>query len=67
MCNFLVNGYNYQTESTITILDLINYFDYNTTLLILEYNSQICHRKNWDNIIVRENDKIEMITIVGGG
>ena len=67
MYNFLLNGYNYQTESTITILDLIDYFGYNTSLIILEYNSRICHRKNWNNIILQESDKIEIITIVGGG
>lgn len=65
--NFLLNGEKYRTENTITLLDLINYFDYNTSLLVLEYNNSICNKKNWNKISIDENDKIEIVTIVGGG
>ena len=65
--NFLLNGEKYQTKNTITLLDLINYFDYNTSLLVLEYNNSICNKKNWNKISIDENDKIEIVTIVGGG
>ncbi len=65
--NFLLNGEKYHIESTITLLDLINYFDYNTSLLVMEYNNSICNKKNWNKISIDENDKIEIVTIVGGG
>jgi sulfur carrier protein len=65
--NFLLNGEKYHIESTITLLDLINYFDYNTSLLVIEYNNSICNKKNWNKISIDENDKIEIVTIVGGG
>jgi sulfur carrier protein len=65
--NFLLNGEKYHSESTITLLDLINYFDYNTSLLVIEYNNSICNKKNWNKISIDENDKIEIVTIVGGG
>lgn len=67
MKNFLLNGEKYRIESTITLLDLINYFDYNTSLLVIEYNNSICNKKNWNKISIDENDKIEIVTIVGGG
>ena len=35
--------------------------------MITQYNDFVCNRKNWDQIIVKENDKIEIVTIVGGG
>jgi hypothetical protein len=43
--NFLLNGHQYCTESEITILELMKYFNYNTSLLVLEYNNLICAKK----------------------
>ena len=64
---FFLNGQEYFTESELTILDLINYFNYNTSLFVLEYNSLICNKKNWNQIQIKHADKIEIVTIVGGG
>ena len=65
--NFFLNGDKYCIEDKITLLELINYFDYNTSLLVLEYNNSICNKKNWNKIYIHDNDKIEIVTIVGGG
>jgi hypothetical protein len=35
----------------INNFELINYFNYNTSLLVLEYNNLICNKKNWNKII----------------
>ena len=37
--HFLLNGQEYSTECDLTILELIQYFNYNTSLLVLEYNN----------------------------
>jgi sulfur carrier protein len=65
--NFFLNGEKYYIEDEITILELINYFNYNTSLFVLEYNNLICNKKKWSNISINNNDKIEIVTIVGGG
>jgi thiamine biosynthesis protein ThiS len=65
--NFFLNGEKYWTNDCITILQLINYFNYNSSLLVLEYNNSICNKKNWNKIYLHNNDKIEIVTIVGGG
>jgi len=64
---FFLNGQHYLVESELTILDLITYFNYNTSLFVLEYNRVICNQKNWNQIQIKNNDKIEIVTIVGGG
>ncbi len=64
---FLLNGQQYFTEYDLTILELINYFNYSNSLFVLEYNNLICNKKNWDKVIIKNNDKIEIVTIVGGG
>jgi sulfur carrier protein len=64
---FFLNGQEYYTYHDITIFDIINYFNCNTSLLVLEYNNLICNKKNWNKIFIKDNDKIEIVTIVGGG
>jgi sulfur carrier protein len=64
---FFFNGQKYFTEYELTILELIQYFNYNSSLFVLEYNNLICNKKNWEHILIKNNDKIEIVTIVGGG
>lgn len=65
--NFYINGEQYSIKKKITLLELITYFNYNSSLLVLEYNNLICNKKNWGKIYITNNDKIEIVTIVGGG
>ena len=64
---FTLNGSKYFTTYKITLFDLIEYFNYNSSLLVLEYNNFICNKNNWKSIFVKNDDKIEIVTIVGGG
>lgn len=64
---FFLNGEEYLTDENINLLDIINYFNYNQSLLVLEYNKFICPKKNWSTIFLNNNDRIEIVTIVGGG
>jgi thiamine biosynthesis protein ThiS len=65
--SFFLNGHKFSTNRDLTIYDVIKYFSYHTSLLVLEYNNLICNKKNWNKISIQNNDKIEIITIVGGG
>lgn len=65
--NFFLNGELYYVEETITISDVIHYFNFNDSLLVLEYNNLICDKKHWKEIWIQNEDKIEIVTIVGGG
>ena len=65
--NFFLNGHKYYIEAKVNLLELVTYFDYNTSLLVLEYNNSICNKKNWNKIYINNDDKIEIVTIVGGG
>jgi sulfur carrier protein len=64
---FSLNGQTYRTVYSLTLLELIVYFNYNKSLLVLEYNNLICNQKNWGKITIQNDDKIEIVTIVGGG
>ena len=64
---FSLNGTKYATFVELSLLDLINYFNYNSSLLVVEYNQLICNKTKWNKILIQNNDKIEIVTIVGGG
>lgn len=64
---FFLNGQTYYSTGNLSIFDLVNYFNYNHSLLVLEHNNLICDKKKWKNILVKNYDKIEIVTIVGGG
>ena len=65
--NFFLNGEKYCIKDKVSLLELIQYFNYNTSLLVLEYNNSICNLKNWNKTYIQNGDKIEIVTIVGGG
>lgn len=64
---FSFNGQKYTTSYRLTISDLIHYFGYNQELLVVEYNQFICTKLDWEKIIIQHKDKLEIVTIVGGG
>ena len=67
MNKFFLNGQKYSTSYNLTILDLLQYFGYKKSLLVVEYNHFICSKRDWNKTFIRNNDKIEIVTIVGGG
>nr|YP_009496321.1 thiamine biosynthesis protein S [Guinardia striata]AWT38893.1 thiamine biosynthesis protein S [Guinardia striata] len=67
MKTFYLNGQKYSTNDNFSLLDLLSYFDYNLSLLVVEYNSFISTKKDWNQIMISDNDKVEVVTIVGGG
>jgi thiamine biosynthesis protein ThiS len=64
---FFLNGEEFFSNKMINLLNLIEYFNYNSSLLVLEYNHFICPKENWNTIFINDKDKIEIVTIVGGG
>jgi len=64
---FFLNGEEFFSDKVINLLNIIEYFNYNSSLLVLEYNHFICPKESWETISINDKDKIEIVTIVGGG
>lgn len=45
-------------------LDLLGY---KTNTIVVEVNDLIINSKKWDNQIIKEGDRLEIVSIVGGG
>nr|YP_010208032.1 Thiamine biosynthesis protein [Pseudo-nitzschia americana]UBA15045.1 Thiamine biosynthesis protein [Pseudo-nitzschia americana] len=65
--NFFLNNEKYIIDQDISLSDLITYFNYNESLLVLEYNQVIFNKTHWKTTFVQDLDEIEIVTIVGGG
>ena len=64
---FFLNGEEFFSDQILNLSDVITYFNYNSALLVIEYNYFICPKENWGKICINNKDKIEVVTIVGGG
>ena len=64
---FSLNGQSYYTTQNLTLFEIIKYFNYNDSLLVLELNQLVYNKKKWDQTFLKNHDKIEIVSIVGGG
>ena len=64
---FFINGQEHLIDTLVTITCILEYFDYGELFFVLECNGRICIKENWDSTYVKNMDKIEVITIMGGG
>ena len=62
-----INGES-RTCSEQTILpDLLAQLELNPRLIAVEYNGEILHRQYWSKTQIQSGDRLEIVTIVGGG
>jgi sulfur carrier protein len=62
-----VNGSNKTCAPNTNMPQLLNFLGLNPRLVAVEYNGEILHRQFWDDTILKEGDRLEIVTIVGGG
>lgn len=61
------DSYRFQSYKIFTLEDFRIFLNYKKKLIIIEYNGKIISSKNWNQISLKNKDKIEILTIVGGG
>ena len=62
-----VNGQPHSCQPQTLLPQLLAELGLNPRLIAIEYNGDILHRQYWDNTEVKEGDRLEVVTIVGGG
>jgi len=62
-----VNGQTFNCLKFMSIKDLLLYLNYDLNTIIVEYNKVIMNSSEFEDLILKINDSIEVITIVGGG
>nr|YP_009313594.1 Thiamin biosynthesis protein S [Galaxaura rugosa]SCW21848.1 Thiamin biosynthesis protein S [Galaxaura rugosa] len=62
-----INGEPFYCSSQMSIEAILNYLNISKELNLIEYNREIISNDQLSHVFVQENDKLEIITIVGGG
>jgi sulfur carrier protein len=62
-----VNGETRNCSAETLLPDLLLQLGYNPRLVAVEYNGEILHRQYWEQTKINQNDRLEIVTIVGGG
>jgi sulfur carrier protein len=62
-----VNGESHTCAPNLSLPELLKTLDFNPRLIAVEYNGEILHRQFWDSTIIQNDDRLEIVTIVGGG
>ncbi|MGB3493650.1 MAG: sulfur carrier protein ThiS [Elainellaceae cyanobacterium] len=62
-----VNGEGHQCPAQTSLPALLHQLGMNPRLVAVEYNGEILHRQFWDETHIKEGDRLEIVTIVGGG
>lgn len=62
-----INGEQRQCPPQLPVPALLQTLGLNPRLVAVEYNGEILHRQFWDGTIVQDGDRLEIVTIVGGG
>ena len=65
-----VNGENKFLDISIKTISLsyaLDLLGYESNTIVVELNNTIINSEHWDNKNVEEGDKIEIVSIVGGG
>lgn len=63
----LVNGETRTCSSQSRLPDLLQQLGFNPRLVAVEYNGEILHRQFWSETQLLQGDRLEVVTIVGGG
>ncbi|HAC65814.1 MAG TPA: thiamine biosynthesis protein ThiS [Cyanothece sp. UBA12306] len=62
-----VNGKSANCSPQTTLPQFLEGMGLNPRLVAVEYNGEILHRQYWDHTQLTTGDRLEIVTIVGGG
>jgi len=63
----IVNGKPFETESSLTVADLLDKLNLNKNKVVVEVNFEIVSREVFSNYLIDKEDKVEIISFIGGG
>ncbi|MCH8066951.1 MAG: sulfur carrier protein ThiS [Nanoarchaeota archaeon] len=62
----IINGQEKELDCA-RISELLDALDLKMDVVAVELNKNIVHRENFENTKLKDNDKLEIVTAVGGG
>ena len=62
-----VNGKERKVQSGLSVHQLVESFDLDPKLIVVELNRKILSRDQFDDVQISEGDAVELVHFVGGG
>ena len=62
-----INGEVREFGDSLSLPKLLERIEMNPRLVAVEYNGEILHRQFWVETKIKNGDRLEIVTIVGGG
>ena len=62
-----VNGKEREVQSGLSVHELVESFDLNPLLIVVELNREILSRDQFKDVQISEGDAVELVHFVGGG
>lgn len=62
-----VNGEARTAPINLALPQFLEHLGLNPRLVAVEYNGEILHRQFWNQTEIKDGDRLEIVTIVGGG
>ena len=62
-----VNGKEREIQSGLSVHQLVESFDLDSKLIVVELNRKILSRDQFDDVQISEGDAVELVHFVGGG
>ena len=67
MAKIQLNGKYIVLKHNFSIFDIINKYKINSKKVAIEFNGKILPKNKYKKILVKDNDKIEIVQFIGGG
>lgn len=62
-----VNGKEREVQSGLSVHELVESFDLNPLLIVVELNREILARDQFKDVRISDGDAVELVHFVGGG
>jgi len=63
----IINGETKELAKELNLARLLETFALPNERIAVELNKEVVRKKDWENIIIKDADKIEIVHFVGGG
>ena len=64
---FIINNVSFETNNSINLTTLIKFLNLDNYPIVIEKNKLFLKKNEWKITKITNNDKIEIVTLVGGG
>ncbi len=62
-----LNGNKVKLEKSCTLKEFLEQLNYNIAHVAVQLNGEIVPKLNFNNVIIKETDSLEVVSFVGGG